>query len=74
MKLLDVPAGRDFYITAIPEWKATCISHSLCGTRVQQHSAGRKVQITSSKTGETAEFESPGKPVLISSGTEVTIN
>lgn len=71
MKLLDVAPGQSFEVTAISDLKGEVLSHSLCGTRVLWGKAARVVKIETAKG--TTEFESPGKPVLISSGTEVTL-
>jgi hypothetical protein len=76
VRLDAVPEGREFFVTAIPEWKAVVISHGLCGTRVRR--VGKKVRtmsVTDRDTNKkvTKTIEADHTPDLISSGTEVTL-
>lgn len=47
------------------------VGHGNSGSRVKYDGSDRKVKLESSRTGQSVEFDAPGRVVIISSGTEV---
>lgn len=74
MKLGDLEPGQRFRLNYNGQTGAL-VSVGTGGSRVLYDSAQRKVEFTAKSGDEVVAevaFEAPGRPILISSGTEVT--
>lgn len=72
MKLETLSPDERFFVTAIPELRGVVLHVGQCGVRVKYDGTDQKRTIKDVDGEVQAEFTAPGKPVLISGGTEVT--
>jgi hypothetical protein len=72
MRLDDMAVDERFFVTGMPELKGVVLHVGQCGVRVKYDGSDQKRTIKDVDGEVQAEFVAPGKPVLISGGTEVT--
>lgn len=69
MRLSDLPPGSRFQYPGSGK-SAILLSVGACGARIVYDDSGRKVAFQSGEGDEVA-FDAPGKPVLVSAGSDV---
>ncbi len=73
MRLDSLTANQRFKVTGLPDLAGEVLHIGPCGVRVKYDGSDQKREVKDKIDGTIlAEFTAPGKPVLISGGTEVT--
>jgi hypothetical protein len=72
MKLADVPPGSRIRFPHCGK-TGVLVSVGLMGARIIYDGSARQVQIKVTSTGDDVSFEAPGKPLTVSSGSEVEL-
>jgi hypothetical protein len=68
--LRELEPGRSFKLPHTGK-TGTLLLLGGSGARVRYNGSERKVKVESARTGQVAEFEAPGRAVIISDATEV---